>query len=238
MRMTQVLQTQDISPHMRRIILTGEQLQDFPVQHESAHVKVIIPRPGQLKPRLGMYFGAKKWMRSYTVRAFNPESLTLTLDFAVNDHEGLASNWAAQAKPGDYLGIAGPGAIKHTDMFADWHLIVGDLTALPAIAATIERLPVDAKGYVFIQVPSEEDIQGFPTPQNLHLKWVVQPAYSETLLLEHVKSIKPLEGTPAIFIANEGKIMKLIKQHVKNSSYYSKTLTYASAYWNREQRGL
>lgn len=237
MHMTQVTSITDISPHMRRIIVTGEGLINFPLNHESAHVKVIIPRPGQDKPRLGMYLGAKKWMRSYTVRHFDPKTSSLALDFAVNDHQGLATNWASNANIGDYLGIAGPGAVKHTNMHADWHLIVGDLTAVPAIAATVERLPSDAKGYVFIQIPSEEDKQDFTTPPNLNIKWIVHKSYSETLLLDEVKSVVPLEGKPAIFIAVEGRVMKSIKNYVKNFSEYSKSQTYASAYWNRNQAG-
>ncbi|WP_348350235.1 siderophore-interacting protein [Paraglaciecola sp.] len=60
--------------------------------------------------------------------------MQLTLDFAVNDHQGLASNWASNAVPGDHLGIAGPGGSKHPDLYAESHLMFGDITALPAIA--------------------------------------------------------------------------------------------------------
>tara|TARA_B110000495_G_C23033518_1_gene616340 strand:- start:17 stop:487 length:471 start_codon:yes stop_codon:yes gene_type:complete len=143
MRMTQVLSVDDLSLHMRRIVLTGDSLSDFPENKESAHVKVIFPdvNSADKKPKLGLYLGFKKWMRSYTIRSFDKQNLALAIDFAVRDHEGLASNWALQAKVGDYLGIAGPGDIKHTNLLADKHLLFGDITALPAIAATLEKLP-------------------------------------------------------------------------------------------------
>ena len=89
MRMAQVSRTEDMGPHMRRIILRGEELSDFPLGYESAHFKAVFPRPGQSKPKLGIFPGFKKWMRSYTVRDFNEQTKELTVDFAVNDHQGL-----------------------------------------------------------------------------------------------------------------------------------------------------
>ena len=83
MRMTHVLRIEDLSPHMRRIVVGSEDLEGFPSGQEGAHVKAIFPRPGESKPKLGLAFGAKKWMRSYTIRAFDGSTKELTLDFAV-----------------------------------------------------------------------------------------------------------------------------------------------------------
>ncbi|MGD1907443.1 MAG: siderophore-interacting protein [Leptolyngbyaceae cyanobacterium] len=231
LRLTQVHEVQDLGPHMRRIVLRGDDLKDFPIGQESAHVKVIVPQPGETKPKLAFSFGAKKWMRSYTVRAFDAEQYRLTIDFSVNNHRGVVADWAVQAKPGDYLGIGGPGPVKHTDLAADWHLIVGDFSALPALAATVEKLPNNAKGYVLAQVPTVEDQQHINVPPHLHFQWIVNPDVLRNELLQHVQQIDWMDGQPAIFIAGEASQVKAIHGYVESQPGYQKDKTYASAYW-------
>ncbi|MEL7227485.1 MAG: siderophore-interacting protein [Cyanobacteria bacterium J06576_12] len=189
LRLTQVHEVQDLGPHMRRIVLRGGDLKDFPAGQESAHVKVIIPQPGETKPKLKFSFGTKKWIRSYTVRAFDAQQHRLTIDFSSNNHSGIVADWAMQAKTGHYLGIGGPGPTKHTDFAADWHLIIGDFSALPALAATVEKLPNSAKGYVLAQVPTVQDQQPIDVLPHLHFQWIVNPDISRSELLQHVQKI-------------------------------------------------
>ena len=237
MRMTRVLSVHDISPHMRRIILTGDSLTDFPENKESAHVKAIFPDPNAntKKPKLGLYLGFKKYMRSYTIRAFDKKSLALTIDFAVNDHRGLASNWALEAKPGDYLGIAGPGEAKHSDLNANNHLFFGDITALPAIAATLEKLPKTAMGHAYIQVPDKRDKQSLISPAGVEVHWLVTVNKLTEDFLTGLKSIGNDLDDTAIFIAAETSIVKQLKVHLNQNCRYNKSKLYASAYWNQKR---
>ena len=237
MRMTQVLSVTDLSPHMKRIVVTGNELKDFPNDKKSAHVKAIFPKPNAANkmPKLGMYFGFKNWMRSYTIREFDPQNLQLTLDFAVNDHEGLASNWAANAKPGDYLGIAGPGDAKHPDLYAESHLMFGDITALPAIASILELMPDNAKGQVWIQVPEALDKQTLSAPANMAINWLVtHDKLTDDFLLALKVQTTELQNT-AIFIAAEASVVRQLKEHLNDHCQYDKTKLYASAYWNHKK---
>ncbi|WP_425401960.1 siderophore-interacting protein [Gilvimarinus chinensis] len=52
--MTRVAYVEDMGPHMRRIVLHGDDLKDFPADQESAHFKAIFPQPGKTKPKLGI----------------------------------------------------------------------------------------------------------------------------------------------------------------------------------------
>ncbi|MGJ8694073.1 MAG: siderophore-interacting protein [Thalassotalea sp.] len=237
MRMTQVLSVSDLSPHMRRIVLTGDSLADFPEHRESAHVKAIFPNPNSAnkKPKLGIYLGFKKYMRSYTIRAFDKQSLTLTIDFAINDHIGMASNWALQAKTGDYLGIAGPGDIKHTDLFAERHLFFGDITALPAIAATLEKLPDNAVGRAYIQIPEQKDMQSLIAPKAVEINWLITANKLTDDFLTGLESNGENLTDTAIFIAAEASVVKKLKRHLNNHCQYNKSKLYASAYWNQKR---
>lgn len=237
MRMTEVLSVIDLSPHMRRIILTGEALSDFPDNKESAHVKAIFPNPdsNDKKPKLGMYLGFKKFMRSYTIRAFDKIEKTLSIDFAINDHSGLATDWARQAKPGDLLGIAGPGETKHTDIDAGNHLFFGDFTALPAIATTLEQLPETAIGHAWIQVPTEQDIQLINSPKGIQIHWLITPNKLTDKFLSALKEQENVLLETAIFIAAEASIVKRLKAYLNAHCQYKKSNLYASAYWNSKR---
>jgi NADPH-dependent ferric siderophore reductase len=237
MRMTTVTSVIDLSPHMKRIIVTGDDLNDFPEDKKSAHVKAIFPNPESASkmPKLGLYFGFKKWMRSYTIREFNKQHLELTLDFAVNDHQGLATNWALLAKPSDQLGIAGPGEVKHTDVNADKHLFFGDFTALPAIAAIIEELPENAVGKAWIQVPEALDVQTFNTPINLEINWLITENKLTNEFLDALQLQPKKLDNCAIFIAAEASVVRELKDHLNQDCSYDKSKLYASAYWNQKK---
>lgn len=228
-RLAHVHEIIDLGPHLRRIVLSGDDLIDFPLHQESAHVKVIFPTSSEEKPNLGFSFGMKKRMRSYTIRHFDIDRHHLTLDFVVNDHEGLAANWAAQAKIGDQIGIAGPGPIKHKNFHADWHLLVGDLTALPAIAATLERLPENSIGFVILQVPTKEDQIELTVPERMTVIWVK----TDQAMVETVGNLKWLDGVPAIFIACEATVMKNLRMIVKGRPKFDSQYLYASGYWHK-----
>lgn len=236
-RMLKVSAVQHLSPHIKRVTLTGDELSDFPVNKESAHVKVIFPQPGAKdnKPKLGMYFGFKKWRRSYTVSQFDQQKLALSIDFCINDHQGLGANWAQQAKPGDYLGISGPSGLKHTDFMAKQHVFFGDMTALSAIAATLAKLPEQAKGYAWIQVASEQDIRTLSAPCGIQVNWFVTEHKQTPQFLTAVQSLPADLRDTAIFIAAETSIVKQLKKYLSQHCQYDKKKLYASAYWNAKK---
>lgn len=224
---------QDISPHMRRITFRSDDFTQSYQGKESAHVKLLFPKSDEIKPKFSL-FSSKKRMRSYTIRYFDLAAKTLTIDFAVNDHTGLATNWAKGANLGDYIGILGSGDVKHKDFNADWHLILADLTGLPAAAATIEKLPSNAKGYAIIQVPTTEDKQTIDCPDNLDLQWLINPKPNKAVLLHATQELIWLTGTPAISIATELTQMKQIKSHLKKQPSYQPSKVYASGYWRAQ----
>lgn len=232
-RIIEVERIERLSPHMQRIEFSGESLTDFPTQKESAHVKVIVPDEGDYNPGWNYVHKYRKSMRSYTVRSFNAVQRRLVIDFAVNDHVGKISNWASSAQPGDKLAIAGPGGVKHKDFYADWHLFIGDLTALPAIAATLEMLPSNAVGHAFVQVPSEADKQELRKPQGIAITWLINKDRNVDMLENAVRSFVWPAGEPAIFLACEAKQVRKIKSWLRSQPSLKTGKLYDSAYWKQ-----
>src|SRR3954447_15289137 len=151
-RVAEVLRTSRLTPHMIRVVLGGEGLAGFPAGEFTDHyVKLLFP-PDAPDPE-------RPVTRTYTVRAWDAAAGELTLDFVWHGDEGLAGPWAAAAQPGDRISFFGPGGGYATPPAADWHLLAGDESALPAIGAALDRLPAGARALAFVEVSGPEEEQ-------------------------------------------------------------------------------
>ncbi len=164
----QVVRTERLTPHMQRVVLGGESLAGFSADTCTDHyVKLLFPSGGATYPepfdleRIRAEFPREQWpvTRTYTVRRWDPEQREMTLDFVVHGDEGLAGPWALRARPGDTVRFLGPGGAYAPDPTADWHLLAGDESALPAIARSLEALPEGARVHAFVEVAGPEEEQ-------------------------------------------------------------------------------
>lgn len=215
-----VVRKQHLSPNMIRIILGGQALADFPEGQESGYVKLCFTSP-------------VRCVRSYTIRAFDPRKKELTLDFVAHGDNGPASAWASSSQVGDVITIDGPGAVKLVDVSADWFLITGDMTALPAISVNLEKLPSNAKGYAVIEILSEADKQILTAPKGIDIQWVINPHPDKpnTLLADAVKALTWLEGSPSVWCASEFESMRSLRRYCKQEQQVERGQLYASSYW-------
>jgi len=138
-RKLEVLRVTDITPRMRRITLHGPQLAGFISLGTDDHVKLFFATTPEENAVLETFApgsgdeGPRPSMRDYTPRRYDEASGELDIDFVLHG-DGPAATWAAQAQPGQFLHIAGPrGSMIVPDIF-DSYLLIGDETALPAIA--------------------------------------------------------------------------------------------------------
>ncbi|USD23215.1 siderophore-interacting protein [Microbulbifer variabilis] len=214
-----VLRSTKVSEHMLRITLGGEGLESFPCDQESAYIKLVFPQ-GE---------GERPLMRSYTIR--HQRQAEIDIDFALHEHEGPASNWAANAQPGDSILIGGPGPKKLVNPEADWFLLAGDMTALPAISVNLAQLPDESSGYAVIEVSSESDVQPLKHPKNLQLYWVVNSFPTGELLLPKIQALPWLPGQAAIWAACEFSSMRQLRKFFKHDKEIPKTHIYISSYW-------
>lgn len=134
-----VQRTEQLTPHMVRVVLGGEGMAEFTAGEYSDHyVKLVFPRPGVSYPepfdiaQIRAEFPRDQWpsTRTYTIRAWDPATRELTVDFVVHGDEGLAGPWAAAAQPGEEIFLLGPGGAYAPEATADWHLLAGDESAL------------------------------------------------------------------------------------------------------------
>ncbi|MES1929079.1 Siderophore-interacting protein [Salinisphaera dokdonensis CL-ES53] len=218
-----VLANRALTPHMRRVTLGGDAMADFPADQASAYVKLMLPQPGLDKPVL----------RTYTVREQRADAIDI--DFVVHDHGGPASRWAASARAGDTIDVGGPGPTKRLDSGADWFLLIGDMTALPAISANLEILPASAVGHAIIEVVDRDDIQSLVAPAGIQIDWLINPRPGEDsdALVDAVHALHWREGQPSIWIACEFSAMRRLREHLKTERGVDRRDLYISSYWKQ-----
>ncbi len=208
-----------LTPSMVRIILTGPDLEGFGAGEFSDHY---------VKCR----FGDKT--RSYTVRDWEPESLRLTLDFFVHGDAGFAGPWAARARAGDHLEMMGPGGAYAPDPDAGWHLMVGDDAALPAIAASLHRVPAGVPVVAVLEVDGPEHQQPLDSPGDLRVIWVNRtcgPGEAPALQLEAVQALSLPDGRGHAFVHGEATAVRLVRRHLVLDRGLSVESLSASGYW-------
>ena len=180
LRLLEVKSVGRIAPKMLRITVGGEELAGFVSAAHDDHVKLFFPQPGQAKPVLpssspnGPVYptdAPRPAARDYTPRRYDPAAGTLAIDFVLHG-DGPATSWAAQARPGDFLGAGGPrGSFIVPDDF-DWYLLAGDDTALPAIGRRLEELPPGTRALVVVEVADPGEEQRFDTRTRLDMQWL------------------------------------------------------------------
>jgi NADPH-dependent ferric siderophore reductase len=239
-----VVRSEQITPHLKRITLSSEDLVGYPFKRAGAHIKVFLQRPGQAEltlPELtdnGPVWPPKElrpFTRTYTIRAYRPASNEIDIDFVLHGDNGPASAWASHAQVGDTIGITVPGRHEEGIYQADWVLLVGDLSALPAISAYLEALPSSTRGYAFIEVPSAEDQQEIVTQSQVELVWRyqngVQPSQSRQLL-EAVKQIEwPQSANTFTYLVGESHSVLAIRQHLLQERGLDRQKMYIVPFW-------
>jgi NADPH-dependent ferric siderophore reductase len=173
--------------------------------------------------------------RRYTVRSWDEPAKELTLDFVVHGDEGVAGPWAARAEPGDVLVFQGPGGGYRPDPEADWHLMVGDESALPAIAASLEAVPDEVLVVVRLLCDGPEHEVELATPGKLDLQWLHRRGDDDDvdLLVESVRALAFPRGRVHAFVHGEAEEIRAIRRHLLAERGLSRSDMSCSPYWRR-----
>ncbi|WP_052851126.1 siderophore-interacting protein [Streptomyces avicenniae] len=238
-----VLRTERLTPHMIRIVFGGPGLAAFEAGAYTDHyVKLLFPPPGGSYPEpfdLGVIretLPREEWPRSrtYTVRAWDADARELTVDFVHHGASGLAGPWADAARPGDTLYLVGPGGAYAPDPAADWHLLAGDESALPAIAATLERLPEGATAKVFLEVAGPDEEQKLTTAADADVVWVHRDGRGiGEGLVEAVTALAFPPGRAQVFVHGEAGFVKELRRLLRVEHGLPKDQLSISGYWRR-----
>ena len=248
-----VLRVADVTPGMRRVTIGGPQLAEHVAENGFAvnafrsegfddEFKLVLPDPetGELlvptqnDGRLDWPRGAFAGTRTYTARRWDPETGELDVD-VVKHGSGPATTWAYSCQVGDEIQIAGP-KMSGAHPEAEWLLIAGDETALPAIGRWLEEMPAGTRADVFIEVASADRIQELTTRADATVTWLDRqgaPAGTTTLLFDALQATPWRSDDVYAWIAGEALTLTPIRRWLRNDKGVPKDRVEVTGYWRR-----
>jgi NADPH-dependent ferric siderophore reductase len=206
----QVLRRTSVSDHLVRLVLGGPGLAGF----ESSGIPdewVGLVVPGQFQSRY------------YTVRSW--EDGELTLDVVIHD-EGLVTEWAMRDCIGDTVAVTEPRGSFAMPADAAWLIVVGDLTAMPAMARITSTVEVPTQ--VWAEVP---DDLGDYLPSDVKVEWLDLPDDGGSRLAVVVEQIDWPEGDGYFWMAGESAQMRAIRKHLMRERRLPSTAYDVMGYW-------
>jgi NADPH-dependent ferric siderophore reductase len=242
-REMQVKQVRDLTPRMRRITLSGPDLARFAAG--GMHVRLLLPRDRHAPPQWPVMGedGRPCWpsgeqrpdVRMYTLRRVDPEAGEVDIDFVLHDGNAMpGARFAAEAMPGDRIGMTGPGGGEIPR--ADWLLLLGDETALPAIARILESLPAASHAVVRIEVGNRDERQPLVCRGSVDLKWLYREgAATGNLLSAELADIEWPDDERSVFAwaGCEFSDFAAIRRHFRKELGLPRDKHLVVAYWRR-----
>lgn len=206
----EVLRREPLSEHLVRLALGGPGLAGF----ESTGIPdewVGLVVPGQFQSRY------------YTVRSW--DGAELLVDVVVHD-VGLVTEWAAHDRTGDVVTVTDPKGSFAMPAAASWLMLVGDLTAMPAMARIAESVDVPAR--IWAEIP--DDLPGY-LPDGCEVTWLRPPAPGESRLAEVVEGLDWPPGEGYFWMAGESAQMRAIRKHLMRERRLPSTAYDVMGYW-------
>ncbi|BDA82711.1 NADPH-dependent ferric siderophore reductase [Aureimonas sp. SA4125] len=244
-REMRVVRTLDVTPRMRRVVLTGDDLGRF--ASDGLHVRLIFPPAGRqpVWPWLGED-GCPIWpvgedeltARIYTIRHVDLETAEVWIDILRHDGDTTpGSRFAMTAKPGDRVGMTGPSGRMPK---AEQLLLLGDETALPAIARILEALPRSARARAVIEVAGPDEEQTLRSAADVSIEWLHREAPRPGApkgLADVLDGAEGLEPDTYVWAGCEFTDFRRLRKRVRTEWKLPRDRHHLVAYWRKGAAG-
>lgn len=235
-----VIRTEDLTSRMRRITLGGEGLTPLTegTRLPADAVKLYLPVPGNdgFMPEFGVLPSDENPfnIRAYTIRRFDAAAMEMDIDIVLHG-DTPGSVWARNVKAGDRIGFVGPRHDYPDTDDAEWILLAGDETALPAICAIVESLPVGKRAHVFLEVADATDEIAVTSNADITVTWLHRGAAAgKSDTLEAAMRAFAWPDTPGyIWVAGETSAIRNIRRYLLRERNLRSEQFHVSGYWRQ-----
>ena len=218
----EVVDSVRLTPHMQRLRLTAPQLDGFSYL------------PGQDVMLLVAAEGNRPVRRRYTIRRLDAAARLLTLDIVLHG-DGPGERWARSARSGDRVQGIGPRGKITTSATADWHMFIGDESALPAMFAMTEALPPDRPATLVLEIPEESDEQDLDWAGPTRISWLHRigaPAGDPSALAAEAAEVELPAGRGHAYLFGEAAVVSRLREVLAGRGLGQDQMS-PKAYWGR-----
>lgn len=241
-REMRVVRAFDVTPSMRRVVLSGENLEAF--GEGGIHVRLFFPPEGRALhgPVLGED-GCPVWPegenkltpRVYTIRELDLARSEVAIDILRHDGDTTpGSQFAANARAGQRVGMAGPlgdGQLPPCRRF----VFLGDETAIPAIDRHLRRLPAGAEAHAVIEIARPGEEQALQSSAALRIEWLHRDSGARSLA-EAAEAVCTKEDC-YIWAGCEFTDFQAIRRHCRKVLAIPRDRHHVAAYWRKGAKG-
>ncbi|WP_432842125.1 siderophore-interacting protein [Dactylosporangium sp. CA-092794] len=224
-----VLRSERLSPHFQRVTLGGGDAERFRPMGFDQWFRLFIPvaedslsrLPNKLDMMAYLKFltiakASRPVLRNYTVRAHRADGPELDVDVILHEPAGPAATWARTCAPGDPVAILDEGVGFNPPAAVEEVRLVGDESALPAIAGILASLPAHQRGHAVIEIPADEDRQPLTGPAGVEVTWLARSGAHATpgvAALEFARGLPPAAGPCYGWAAGEQALATGMRRH-------------------------
>lgn len=227
-----VAATEQISPSLRRVTLTGPALSAWhstgqPDEFVHVHIPDPEPAPG--------WQDDHEIARHYTVRRWDPSGPSLALDVVTHGH-GRGATWARDAQPGDVVAISKARGYYGPPEGSTRRLLIADATGLPAVARILEEATPEETFDVLIELISMEDAIALPSPATVNVEWRVSGnGRGPSALVSAMNRLPVPRDDTYVWVACESAESRRARTFIRKTWTRHHTLYRVVGYWHIDQ---
>jgi NADPH-dependent ferric siderophore reductase len=231
-----------LAPRMIRVTLRAEAFAGgWPIEQPGEIITLLFAPPGEpiVLPARGWTFPdghePQAW-RNYTVRRHRPERCEIDVDVVLHEPRGPACTGAQEVPLGSPVGFAGPRIDFEPRADAEWLLLCGDETALPAIAAIIDTAPPGRDVIAVIEVPDRDAEAALDTRRAADVRWVHRGAAAPATTTQLADTLRTLDlpaGDGQAWGAAESRVARDLRAVLRDERGLPRGRAHARGYWLR-----
>lgn len=239
LRPVTVVERAELSPRLLRLTIEGTELAGIDVDGLGASVRLLVPRPGEalvLPTWNGNEFllsdGSRPALRTFTPLRHQVGATRMDLEI-VRHPGGAVSTWAETVQAGASAALSGPGRGWHLDEATTDLWILGDETALPAVAQIVAAVPTSVSCTVHIEVESAEAVMDDYVAHRpgVDVRWHVNSGVPGASLVDAVAAITAAPENRHVWAAGEAASMQAIRKHLFEVAGATRAQATVRGYW-------
>ena len=242
---TSVARIQQLAHPFTRVTFRGGDLEHFQSIGPDQFLYLLLPPAGRSDLTIDATFEWSQYQTMpeserplgayYTVRHHRPDAAELDIDIvrhAHEGHEGKVGRWLKHAKPGDPVALWGPRMAYSPPPATQRQLLLGDETALPAIASILDAGPIATYVEAIVEL-DPKTILNLPKVSALKVTRLDRPTANKSRLLAALRQ-RPLKQADYVWGAGEFELMRELRSYFRDSRKMPANQIAIVGYWRRD----